>query len=46
VNAGELSDDLTEIARMREEGLEAAEVWHGLGHLLGPLTRLVALTLP
>ena len=46
VNTGELSDDLTEIARMRHEGLEAAEAWHGLGHLLGPLTRLAALTLP
>jgi hypothetical protein len=42
-NAGQLSDDLSE---MRTHEPSEHHVWHELGHLLGPLTRLAALTRP
>jgi hypothetical protein len=47
VRAGQLSDDLEEIATLNAASDdELLAVWHELGHLLGPLARLAALTLP
>ena len=48
VSAGRLSDDLAEIRRLVDahELSGSLTAWHGLGHVLGPLTRLAALLSP
>jgi hypothetical protein len=47
VNVGSLSDDLDEIASINDgRNDDGRALWHELGHLLGPLTRLAAMTTP
>ena len=46
VGVGQLSDDLDEVVAINNEQDDARAIWHELGHLLGPLARLAAMTTP